>query len=197
MARGAPAIRPALPDGLVLLGEFGRAHGLKGEVRLKSHTGDPLAIGTYGPLTGADGRTVVLGPLRRAPGEAPDMLVARVDGVADRDGAEALNRLGLYCPRERLGEAAADEDEYFLADLIGLDAAAEDGTPIGPIVAVPNFGGGDLLEIAPPEGPTLLVPFTKAFVPAIDLPGRRVTVAADALVAEAEGEADGPDAEPA
>ena len=163
----------------MLLGEFGRAHGLKGEVRLKSHTGDPLAIGRYGPLTGHDGRTIVLAALRRAPGEVPDMLVVRVEGVSDRDGAEALNRLRLHAPRDKLGEA--DEDEFFLADLIGLAACDEAGGPIGTVVSVPNYGGGDLLEIAPPSGESFFVPFTKACVPRVEIAVRRLVIAAAAV----------------
>ncbi|PIK71864.1 ribosome maturation factor RimM, partial [Methylobacterium frigidaeris] len=101
-----------------MLGEFGRAHGLNGEVRLKSYTADPVAIGSYGPLTGADGRTIEIASLRPAAG-APDMLIARVAGVSGRNGAESLNRLALYVARDRLG-AAEEEDEFFAADLVGL-----------------------------------------------------------------------------
>ena len=150
----------------MLLGEFGRAQGLRGEVRLKSFTADPLAIGRYGPLVGEDGRTFVLTGIRGVSGEQADMLVARVEGVATREAAEALTRTRLYAPRERLGEA--EEDEFFLADLVGLEARDEAGVAMGRIVAVPNHGGGDLLEIAPTSGgATELVPFTKAFVPVV------------------------------
>lgn len=181
---------PGVPHKLVLMGEFGRAHGLKGELRLKSYAGEPLAIKSYGPLRTADGRSVVLRSVRQAAGNQPDLLVALVEGVATREAAEALNRVALYLPRERLG-ASADEDEFFLADLIGLAARSQAGEPVGTVVAVPNFGGGDLIEIAPPRGPTLLVPFTKASVPAIDLTGGFVTLADDALAA-----ADEPDETP-
>jgi 16S rRNA processing protein RimM len=158
---------------LVLLGEFGRAHGLKGELRLKSFTGEPHAISTYGPLIADSGRTVTLGGVRPAPGGAPDLLVARVEGVTTREAAEALNGVRLFIPRERL--PAPDEDEFLLADLIGLRVEDSAGTLIGTVVGVPNYGGGDLLEIAPPQGgATALLPFTKAFVPAVELAGRRV-----------------------
>jgi len=159
----------------VLLGEFGRAHGLKGEVRLKSYTGEPEAIGAYGPLLVGDGRRAVLTSLRPAGGAAPDMLIASVEGVATREAADALNRARLYIERERL-PPPEDEDEFFAADLIGLSAETADGRRVGTIVAVPNYGGGDLLEIRPETGPSALIPFTKAFAPAIDLPGRRVVV---------------------
>ncbi len=176
-----------VPKDLVLLGEFGRAHGLKGEVRLKSHTGDPLAIASYGPLQTADSRSVTLRSVRQAAGDQPDLLVARVEGVETRDAAEALNRVQLFAPRERLGEPA-DEDEFFLADLIGLSARSEAGETIGAVVEVPNYGGGDLLEIAPSRGPTILVPFTKAFVPVLDLKGGYLVVA-DGALAPAEPDA--------
>ena len=186
----AGAVAPARKD-LVLMGEFGRAHGLKGELRLKSHTGDPLAIASYGPLLLADGRSVALASVRQAAGDQPDLLVARVEGVQTREAAEALNRAKLFVPREKLGEPE-DQDEYFLADLIGLPARSEAGEELGSIVGVPNYGGGDLLEIAPPRGPTILVPFTKEFVPGVDLKGGFVTVAEEALApgSEAESEAE-------
>ncbi|WP_336485437.1 ribosome maturation factor RimM [Methylobacterium nigriterrae] len=174
----APATpAPAPPDpGLVLLGEFGRAHGLNGEIRLKSYTADPAGIATYGPLRTADGRRIEIVSARPAPGPAPDILVARVKGVSDRSAAEALNRTGLYVPRETLGQAE-DEDEFFTADLVGLAVVDTGGKPLGTVVSVPNYGGGDLLEIRPEAGgPTALLPFTKAFVPGLDVPGGRVTV---------------------
>ncbi|SFL66639.1 ribosome maturation factor RimM [Methylorubrum salsuginis] len=166
---------PASPDpDLVLLGEFGRPHGLHGEVRLKSYTGEPTAIAGYGPLRLPDGRTVELEDARQAPGGSPDLLIVRVKGVTDRNAVEALNRLTLAVSRARLGQAA-EEDEFFLADLIGLTVEDAGGTAIGTIVAVPNYGGGDLLEIRPAAGgPTALLPFTKAFVPTLDIPGGRV-----------------------
>ncbi|WP_112661903.1 ribosome maturation factor RimM [Microvirga flavescens] len=166
---------PAKGGGSILLGEFGRAHGLKGEVRLKSMTGDPLAIGTYGPLLTQAGQKIVLKNLRPAPGGAPDMLITQVEGVSSREGAEALNRVQIYLEREKLPQA--EEDEFLHADLIGLAVKNEAGETIGTIVAVPNYGGGDLLEIAPlQKGPTALLPFVKAFVPHVDLAQKCVTV---------------------
>ncbi|CAO4164491.1 ribosome maturation factor RimM [Methylorubrum aminovorans] len=173
--QGAKPARPASPDpGLVLLGEFGRPHGLHGEVRLKSYTGEPVAIAGYGPLSASDGRTLELDDVRPAPGGSSDLLIVRVKGVDDRSGAEALNRITLAIARERLGDVE-DEDEFFLTDLIGLTVEDGTGTVIGTIVAVPNYGGGDLLEIRPAVGgPTALLPFTKAFVPSLDLAGGKV-----------------------
>lgn len=158
----------------MLLGEFGRAHGLRGEVRLKSFTAEPAAIASYGPLLAEDGRRFVLTGVRPA-GAAPDLLIARVEGVADRDAAERLNRTRLYAARAQLPAPA--EDEFLAADLIGLAVADSGGAVVGKIVAVPNYGAGDLLEIAPAGGgATVLLPFTKAFVPVIDLAGGRVTI---------------------
>ena len=161
-------------ENLILLGEFGRAHGLRGEVRLKSFTAEPAAIATYGPLAGDDGRRFVLTGVRPA-GGAPDMLVVRVEGVATREAAEALNRVRLHAPRDRL--PPSEEDEFFAADLVGLRVETVAGETLGTVVAVPDYGGGDLLEFAPAGGGrTALLPFTRAFVPTIDLPGRRVVV---------------------
>ncbi|MFL5159830.1 MAG: ribosome maturation factor RimM [Microvirga sp.] len=168
---------PPLRDDLVLVGEFGRAHGLKGEVRLKSHTGDPQAIADYKPLTGSDGRTYSLKAVRAAPGGAPDLLIAVVDGVTTREAAEALNRVQLHVERDTL-PPPDEEDEFLLADLIGLSVRNEAGEIIGTVVAVPNYGGGDLLEIAPAQkGPTALLPFTRAFVPLVDTVGKRIVAA--------------------
>ena len=170
--RSAPA-----RDDLVLVGEFGRAHGLKGEVRLKSHTGNPQAIAGYRPLNASNGNTYSLKNVRPAPGGAPDLLIAVVEGITTREAAEALNRVQLHVERDRL-PSPEDEDEFLLADLIGLSVQNEAGETVGTIVAVPNYGGGDLLEIAPAQkGPTALLPFTKAFVPMVDIAGKRVVAA--------------------
>ena len=115
-----------------------------------------------------------------------DHLVARLKGVDTRDAAEALNGVELYVARDRL--APPDEDEFFHADLIGLSATDSAGDVVGDIVAMHNFGAGDLIELRPVSGgATLLLPFSKAVVPVIDLPNRRVVVA---LPAEIDGDAD-------
>ncbi|KAA2234928.1 ribosome maturation factor RimM [Salinarimonas soli] len=172
----AAARVPSLPEGLVPLGEIGRAHGLKGEVRIKSFTDDPVAIGAYGPLVLDDGTPAVLGAVRPLTGTA-DMVLARIDGVTTREAAEVLNRRRLLIPRDRL-PPPDDEDEFLAADLVGLSVETPDGRTIGTVIGVPDFGGGDLLEIRPPRGPTAFLPFTKAFVPTIDLAARRLVVEA-------------------
>ena len=157
----------------IVVGRIGAAHGIKGEVRVKSFTAEPLELAAYGPLEASDGRRFTIEAARPA-GASPDMLVVRFQGIAERSAAEALNGLDLTVPRERLPEP--DEDEFYHADLIGLAAVTPSGAPLGTVVAVPNYGAGDLLEIARPKGPTLLVPFTRAAVPAIDLAAKRVVV---------------------
>ncbi|WP_373696725.1 ribosome maturation factor RimM [Microvirga yunnanensis] len=181
-------------DDLVLVGEFGRAHGLKGEVRLKSHTGDPQAIAGYRPLIASDGRSLSLKSVRPAPGGAPDLLIAVVDRVTTREAAEALNRVHLYVERDRLPPPDED-DEFLLADLIGLSVQTEAGETIGTVIDVPNYGGGDLLEIAPAQtGPTAFLPFTKAFVLVVDLVAKRlVAVPPDDLFEPAKAAPDSGD----
>jgi 16S rRNA processing protein RimM len=163
----------ARPDRIVVA-RIGAAHGVRGEVRLKSFTEDPLAVRTYVPLEAEDGRAFTITAARRAAGTSPDMLVVSFKGVASRNEAEALTNLELSISRERLPKAA--EDEFYHADLIGLDAVGKDGAALGTVIAVQNFGAGDLLEIAPKRGVTILVPFTRTAVPDVDIAGKRVVV---------------------
>jgi 16S rRNA processing protein RimM len=158
---------------LVLLGRFGAPHGVRGEIRLQSFTADPLAITSYGPLFDKSGaRSFVLAHVRP---QGKDMLVARVEGVTDRAGAERLARIELHAPRAKLPEP--DEDEFYLADLEGLRAETAEGAELGQVLAVRNFGAGDILEVRPPQGETLMFPFTKAVVPIVDIAGGRVVIA--------------------
>lgn len=164
---GAHGLHDAPMKGeMVLLARIGAAHGVRGEVRVKSFTAIPTALGEYGPLTARDGRTFVVERLR----PAKEVVVAKFRGIDDRGTAEALNGTDLYVPRQRL--PAEEEDEYYHSDLIGLAAATEAGEPLGTVVAVHDFGAGDILEIAPSRGPTLMLPFTREAVPAIDLAAR-------------------------
>jgi 16S rRNA processing protein RimM len=158
---------------LVLLGRFGAAHGVRGEIRLQSFTQDPLAIASYGALSDERGaRRFTLLSLRP---QGKDMLVARVEGVSDRNGAEALRNVGLYVAREKLPAPA--EDEFYLADLAGLRAETREGVTLGKVIAVRNFGAGDLLEVAPPQGgESLLFAFTKSVAPIVDVAGGRVVI---------------------
>jgi 16S rRNA processing protein RimM len=159
---------------LVLLGRFGAPHGVRGEIRLQSFTGDPLAIATYGPLTDRSG-TKSFSLLSVRP-QGKDMLVAKVAGVSDRTGAEALTGAELYISREKL-PAPEDEDEFYFADLVGLRAETRAGAELGRVIAVRNFGAGDILEVAPVAGgETLMYPFTRAVVPIISVTEGRVVI---------------------
>jgi len=161
-----------MPQDLVLVGIFGAAHGVRGEVRLKSYTGDPMAIADYPRLTDESGKTkfkiVSARPVK------DDILVARVDGIADRTAAEKLTNISIYMPRADL--PPADEEEFYHADLIGLRAETRDGVLIGTIANVLNFGAGDILDVRPELGDNLLLPFTKKVVPIVEIANRRVIV---------------------
>ena len=167
----------------ICLGQIGAPHGVRGEVRLHSFTANPTAIATYGPLETEDGRVFKIESLR----PAKHAFVAKLSGVADRDTAERLANTKLYVPRERLPEPA-EANEFYHADLIGLRAVDNDGRECGTVVAVHNFGAGDIIEIAPASGATMLLPFSNAVVPTVDIAGGRVVIE---LPHEIEG--DGPD----
>jgi 16S rRNA processing protein RimM len=156
----------------VAVAEIGAAHGLKGEVRLRSFTATPLDVAQYGPLAAPDGRAFEIVSARPASGTSPHMLVVRLKGVADRNAAEALTGTRLSVPYERL--PPADDGEFYHADLIGLTAFGPEGETLGTIVAVQNYGAGDLLEIAPARGASILVPFTEAAVPEVDIAAGRM-----------------------
>ena len=164
----------------ICVARIGAAHGVRGAVKLWTFTEDPLAVKRYGPLTTKDGaRQFEVTHAREANGH----LEATLKGIATRDEAERLNGIELYVARDQL--PATDEDEYYHADLIGLAAVNAANEPIGRVLAIHNFGAGDIIEIAPAQGATLLLPFTNAVVPTVDLKGRRVVVE---LPAEIEGD---------
>jgi 16S rRNA processing protein RimM len=156
---------------LVVMARIGAAHGIRGQVRVKSFAADPASLRAFGPLQDWQGRRFEIASLRPL---KDDMLVVGFKGVSDRNAAETLNGVELLVPREKL--PAAEEDEFYYADLIGLDAFGADGAVLGSVVAILNHGAGDIIEIAPRRGPTLLVPFTKEAVPEIDIAARRVVV---------------------
>lgn len=168
----------------ILLGHISAAHGIRGEVLVKAHTGDPAAIASYGPLTDAQGKLPLKLKVLRV---TPKGVVARVNGVADRNGAEALRGRELWVGREAMPEP--EGDAFYHEDLIGLVAVDEAGAEIGIVIAVQNFGASDLLEIRKSGGrATELVPFTKAFVPTVDVAGQRVVVAMRYAEMDAEEE---------
>ena len=163
----------------VIVGRFGAAHGVRGEIRLQSFTQNPSAIGKLKPLTDAKGervfKLVKIRPVRDA------MFVAQVEGIADRDAAEALVNTELYVERSKFPKAA--KDEYYVTDLIGLPVFLAAGEPAGTVLNVVNYGAGDILEIRPPDGgETRLVPFTKAAVPDVDIAAGRVVIAPPAEI---------------
>jgi 16S rRNA processing protein RimM len=162
------------PDRLILLGVFGAPQGVRGEVRVKSLTADPGAIGAYGPLTDKGrARTFVFESLRML---KDDMLVARLAGVSTRTAAEALKGAEIFARRDQLPPPA--HDEFYYEDLIGLEAVDAEGAPIGRVVSVMNYGAGDVLEIAPVEGgETILLPFSKRVAPRIDFDAGRIVIA--------------------
>ena len=161
------------PDRLILMGVFGAPQGVRGEIRVKSLTGEPSAIGAYGPLTNK-GRTRMfafesLRPLK------DDLLVARVTGILSREAAEAFKGVEIFARRDQL--PAPDEDEFYYEDLVGLEAVDAAGGPIGRVVSLMNHGAGDVLEIAPADGgETLLLPFTKSVAPRIDFAAGRIVI---------------------
>jgi len=168
MSRPAPA-----PDRLILMGVFGAPQGVQGAIRVKSLTGDPKAIGAYGSLTdGQRGRTfafVSLRPLK------DDMLVARVKGVSTREAAATLTGVEIFARRDQLPPPSGDE--FYYDDLIGLEAVDATGGRLGRVVALANYGGGDILEIAPEGGgETLLLPFTRRVAPMIDFDAGRLMI---------------------
>ena len=158
----------------ICVAQIGAPHGVGGEVRLWSFTDEPLAVGDYAPLESEDGaRSFEFEALR----VAKDHLVAKIAGIDDRNAAEALSNLRLYAPRERL-PATEDPDTYYHADLIGVAVVTTKGTEIGTVVALHNFGGGEILEVRPKSGgTTIMLPFTDAVVPQIDLDAGRIVVA--------------------
>jgi 16S rRNA processing protein RimM len=168
----------------ICVARIGAAHGIRGAVKLWTFTEDPFAVTRYGQLTTKDGaRQFELAQAR----EARDHLVATFKGVTTRNEAERLNGLELYVARDKL--PATDQDEYYHADLIGLAAITATGEPLGKVIAIHNFGAGDIIEIAPPAGTTIMLPFSNAVVPTVDIAGGRVVIA---LPEEIEGGDDEP-----
>jgi 16S rRNA processing protein RimM len=165
----------------ICVARIGAAHGVRGAVKLWTFTEDPLAVQGYGPLMTKDGaRQFEIADVRTA----KDHLVATFKGIASRNDAEKLNGIELYVAREKL--PATEDDEYYHADLIGLAAVNAANEPLGRVIAIHNFGAGDIIEIAPAKGgATMLLPFTNAVVPTVDIANGRVVIE---LPQEIEGE---------
>jgi 16S rRNA processing protein RimM len=150
---------------------IGAAHGIRGELRVKTFTGDPTALGDYGPLYAKDGRVFEILDIR----PAKDVVVVRFKGVGDRNAAEALTGTELFVDRSALPDDG-DDDDFYHADLIGLTVKDDTGAVIGKVVAVQNFGGGDILDLTLGARKGVLIPFTKAAVPEVSVAGGYVRV---------------------
>ncbi len=172
-------------DTRVCVAQIGAAHGLKGEVRLWSFTEDPAAVAQYGALETEDGsRRLDILHLKAA----KDHFVVRLRGVDDRNAAEALRNTKLYIARERL--PATDDGTFYHVDLIGLTAVDPQGADIGEVIAVQNFGAGDIIEIRRADHSTVFFPFTDAVVPEIDIAAGRMTIVPPEEIEGDEAETD-------
>jgi 16S rRNA processing protein RimM len=159
------------PRDQVLVGVIVGAHGIKGEVKLKSFTSEPMSIGRYGPLQSTSGQSFEITKLKAA----KDDFIASLKNVSDRNEAETLKGIELFIARGKLPKLKTNET--YAHDLMGLDVVLENGSKLGRLVGMPNYGAGDLLEIAV-EGnsETVLIPFTNAFVPQDDFTNGKITV---------------------
>ena len=156
----------------VLMATIGGAQGLRGEVRAKSYSADPTALGDYGHLHSMDGRPFEVLEIR----EMKNVVVVRFRGINDRNAAEALNGLELYIDRDNLPDDELEDDEFFYADLEGLEAVDDQGVSYGTVTGIFDFGAGDLLELKGPGKRPVLIPFSEASVLEIDLEAGKITI---------------------
>jgi 16S rRNA processing protein RimM len=164
-----------MPDRRIQLGVIGRPHGVRGLVKVTSHTADPADLTAYGPLSDAEGRCYALRWTAEGVAEVSQIVDGAAVKVTDRTAAEKLTNTRLFIDRSALPPAR--EDEYYLADLVGLTAVGPSGSAIGTISVVHDYGAGASLEIERQSGAPLLVPFTAACVPNVDISGGRLVVA--------------------
>lgn len=172
----------------VCVGAIVGAHGVRGQVRVKSFTAVATDVASYGPVKTEDGtKTFKL----KVMGEAKGLVLIKLDGVDDRNAAEAMRGTRLYIPRERLPEL--EEDEFLYSDLTGLAVEGMDGAVLGTVKGVADFGAGELLDIVLAGGGSMMVPFTKAAVPVVDMANKRLVVDPPAFVEreDVKGEEDG------
>ena len=161
------------PDRLVLVGAFGAPQGVRGEIRVKSFTGEASAIGAYGALTDA-GRLHAFA-FERMRALKDDMLVVKVKGVDTREAAAALTGIEIFARRDQL--PAPNADEFYYDDLVGLEAVTREGKRLGRVASLMNYGAGDILEVTPDGGDeALLLPFTKNVAPVIDFEAGRIVI---------------------
>ena len=163
-------IVPETSSDLILVGRVAGAFGVRGEVRITSFTAEPLALVGYRSLVGKDGRPALTLTGGRA---AKGGVVARAEEIETREQAEAARGLDLYIPRAALPELQ-DDDEFYIADLVGLEVVSPDGERLGRVRSVRDFGAGDLLEIEPVAGESWWLPFTREAVPEVSIAERRI-----------------------
>lgn len=175
-----------MTDKHILLGRILGPHGLKGEVKIKSFTADPLDVASYGPVTTPDGRRFTLQRVRLQ----GDIVIAAIKGVADRNFAEALKGLDLSIERDDLPET--EEGEFYEADLLGLAVFDEAGEELGTVLAFQHFGAGDLIEIRRKDQRSSFVPFVNSMVPVVDVERGRIVLSESGVAVLALD--DGPDA---
>ncbi|MFN3512247.1 MAG: ribosome maturation factor RimM [Phenylobacterium sp.] len=170
---------------LLFVAQVGAAHGVRGEVKITTFTAEPMAVADYRDLLRQDGSpALTIVSARPTKGG----VIARLKGVDDRNAAEALRGLKLFIPRSILPEP--EEDEFYLADLIGLSVETPEGEALGMVKAVQDFGAGDLLEIQPKAGASWWLPFTREAVPEVRIAEGRI-LAVPPAVTEGEPEDDG------
>ena len=167
----------------ILLGVVTAAHGIKGEVKVKTFTQSPERLHAYGPVIVEDGRQFEVAALRVS---KPDEAIVRFAGIADRNAAESLKGQRLYVPRSAL--PATEAGEFYYADMIGLRAEDAAGNRLGTVCGVHNFGAGDVVEIEFTDGTTEFIAFSDANVPAVDIAAGRIVIELPPDAEEDEGE---------
>lgn len=169
--KAAPTLPP--PERRVTICVIGAPHGVRGQARVKSFTADPMAIADYGTLFSDKGLAFEIDDGRHL---KDDMLVVSFEGITDRDEIKKFTGTELFVDRANLPDDE-EEDEFYHADLVGLDVLDLEGAPVGTVHLVQNYGAGDILEVRPVEGgPTWLIPFTKAAVPKVEITARRIEI---------------------
>lgn len=160
------------------MGVIGAPHGVKGQVRVKSYTADPLALADYGPLYDGNGKIFEATNIHAA----KNVVVVTFKGVNGREAAVALNGVELFIERDQLPDEELDEDEFYVDDLVGMNVLDTSGNQIGSVMTVQNFGAGDMLEVSPMTAnggfspKTVFYPFTKLVVPTIDFEAHALTL---------------------
>jgi len=172
------------PKGRICVGRIKGAHGVRGLVRVTSYTERPEDVASYGPVSDADGRREFELRIERM---NKAEVIARIDGIDDRDAAEALRGLRLFVPRAALPPAA--DDEFYVEDLVGLRAETAEGRVLGSVLSVQDFGAGDMLEIGETRERTQFVPFTREIVPVVDPAGGRVVIDPPPGLLDGDGDA--------